>query len=483
VTTARDLAALLAELHDDPLGFFRLVLKVEPRRWQARGLAEIGDRLRAGEKHIRFTGRCCHGAGKTMCAAGLGIFWTATRPGCRGVTLATTWTGVADLLWVEIAKLYRGSLLAQAGVGRLLDTSLTFADGWDLTGLSSNENETINLEGRHGAAALRIVDEARSVRPAALESTEGLLDAPETCDIWITVPSIPSGPFFDRDTKGKDIVRAVVTIDDLVDEGLDGKAEWRARRLEEWGENSPEYQSRCLARYVSDAEGALFPFSWVERAMTAADFEVDLSPVAGLDPAGSVAGDQTAFATISGPDLLGRFHVRGVTGWHERDTQASKGLALMLVREAGADVLAVDTIGVGKGLSDSIRQDFPAVVEFRASDRANDPTRYVNRKAEIAWELRRLLEGGLIRLPKDAALRAQLVAMKYEILSSGKIRVVDPSDSPDLVDAVLVALSVAAGGRSFSLDDLSEPERPNYWGQPTGLGAWDAPTRSRWDWE
>lgn len=482
MSTNSDLAALLAELHDDPAGFFRLVLKVEPRRWQAKVLAEIGDRLRAGEKHIRFTGRCCHGAGKTMVAGGLGIFWTSTRPGCRGVTLATTWTGVADLLWVEIARQFRGSLLAQAGIGRLLDTSLTFADGWDLTGLSSNENETVNLEGRHGTAALRIVDEARSVRPAALESTEGLLDAPETLDIWITVPSIPSGPFFDRDTKGKDIVRSVVDINDLVDEGLEGKAEWRARRLEEWGENSPEYQSRCLANYVSDAEGALFPFSWTERAMTSAGFEVNLTPVGGLDPAGSVAGDQTAFATVSGPDLLGRFHVRSVTGWHERDTQASKGKALMLLREAGADVLAVDTIGVGKGLSDSIRQDFPGVVEFRASDRPNDPTRYTNRKSEVAWELRRLLEGGLIRLPNDAALRAELVAMRYEILSSGKIRCVDPSNSPDLVDSVLIGLSVSAGGRSFTPADLSAPEVLNYWQTPTGGGAWDPPSRSR-EWE
>jgi len=407
-------------------------------------LREIGDRLRAGEKHVRFLGRTCHGSGKTYLAAGLGLFWTATRPGSRGLTLATSWTGVSDLLWVEIAKLYRASLLAKAGIGRLLDTSLTFGDAWDLVGLSSDQS--VNLEGRHGDAALRIVDEAKSARPDVIESTEGLLDAPETLDIFISVPSIPSGPFFTRDMKGgRDIVRAVVTIDDLIAEGLPGKAEWKAARLAEWGSNSPEFESRCMARYISDAEGALFPFAWVERAM-AANFDVPLVPVTGLDVAGSVAGDETALALLAGPDDLGRYHVLSVTGWHERDTQESKGRALHLVHAAGAKVLAVDVVGIGKGLSDSIRREFRGVTEFRASDKARATERFMNLKAEIAWKLRGLLEAGLIRLPQSATLRAQLVAMQYEITTAGKIKVVDPNDSPDYVDAVLIALSRAGAG-------------------------------------
>ena len=436
-----DLVKLLATVHDDPEGFFQLVLHAEPRTWQAKVLREIGERLAAGEKHVRVLCRTCHGSGKTYLAAGLALFWTATRPRSRGLTLATTWTGVADLLWVEIARQYRGSLLAKAGIGRLLNTSLSIADGWDLVGLSSDES--VNLEGRHGAAALRIVDEAKSARPDIIESTEGLLDAVETLDIFISTPSIPSGPFFTRDVKGgQDIVRAVVTIDDLIAEGLPGKAEWKAARLAEWGANSPEFESRCMARYISDAEGALFPFAWVERAM-AARFAVNGPPVAGLDVAGSVAGDETALALLSGPDDLHRYRVLSVTGWHERDTQESKGRALSIVRSAGATILAVDVVGIGKGLSDSIRREFRGVSEFRASDKAKTPDRYMNLKAEIAWKFRGLLEAGLVRLPQSATLRAQLVAMKYEITAQGKIKVVDPNDSPDHVDAVLIALSRA----------------------------------------
>ena len=442
-----DLVALLAEVHDDPAAFWRLVLRGEPRAWQARVLAEIGDRLRRGEKHIRFVGRTCHGSGKTFLAAGLALFWTFTRPESRGLTLATTWSGVSDLLWLEIARLYRDSLLAAAGVGRLLDTSLTIADGWDLVGMSSDVGA--NLEGRHGAAALRIVDEAKSARPDIIESTEGLLDAVETMDIWITVPSIPSGPFFDRDVNGgPDVIRAIVTVDDLIAEGLPGKREWRDARAAEWGANSPEYQSRCMAQYVSDAEGALFPFPWISRAEDAG-FDVPLVPVAGLDVAGSVAGDASALALVSGPDVLGRYHVLSVTGWHERDTALTRGKALHLAREAGAVTVAVDVVGIGQGVADAMRGGGVGIVSFRASDKAQDPERFTNLKAESAWKLRGLLEAGLIALPKHDGLRRELLAMKYQITPQGRIKVVDPPDSPDLVDSVLIALAGQRGDVEF----------------------------------
>jgi phage terminase large subunit len=477
-----DIVALLAEVHDDPAAFWRLVLRGEPRRWQAAVCEEIRLRLEAGERHLSVLIRSCHGAGKTTLAVVLSLWWTATRPHSRGLTTAPTWAAVEGVFWIELARLFSGSLLARAGFGRLLTTELSFEPGWDLVGLSTDH--PVNLEGRHSpTAAVRVVDEAKAVEGAVFESTEALLDAPETLDVWISTPSIPSGPFFDRDVKGRaDVIRSVVTINDLIAEGLPGKADWQASRLAEWGENSPEYQSRAMARYMNDAEGALFPFAWVERAM-AADFDVPLVPVAGLDVAGSVAGDETALALLAGPDVLGRCHVRSVTSWRVRDTQESKGRALALVREAGANVLAVDVVGLGKGVADSIRQDFPGVSEFRASDRAEDPERFTNLKAETAWKLRGLLEAGRIRLPQSATLKAQLLGMRYAITPQGKIRVVDPPDSPDLVDSVLIALAgqrsdveflAVFGGRLVYAEDEDEDEGHGP-GDPLPRGTWDDP--------
>ena len=446
MTTSSDFAHLLALCHDSPADFWRLVLRGEPRRWQAAVCDEIRVRLEAGERHLRVLVRSCHGAGKTLLAAVLALWWTATRPLSRGLTTAPTWTGVESILWVELAKLYGGSLLASAGVGRLLQTELSFAPGWDLVGLSTDH--PVNLEGRHSpTAAVRVVDEAKAVEPAIFESTEALLDAPESLDIWISTPSVPSGAFYERDVNGgPEVVRGVVTIDDLIAEGLPGKAEWKAARLAEWGANSPEYQSRCMARYISDAEGALFPFGWVERAEDAG-FAVDGPPVAGLDVAGSVAGDASALAIVTGPDEQGRYQVKSVTGWHERDTALTRGKALYLARVAGARVLAVDVVGLGQGVADAMRGDGIGISSFRASSAAREPDRFANAKAETAWRLRTLLEAGRIAVPKNDALRRELLGMRYQITPQGRIKVIDPSDSPDLVDAVLIALANAS---SFS---------------------------------
>jgi hypothetical protein len=455
MSTSTDIAALLVEVHDDPAAFWRLVLRGEPRRWQADVCEEIRVRLAKGERHIRVVCRTAHGAGKSVLGSALALWFTSTRPGCRGLSLGPTWATIESVVWVELAKLYRGSLLAQAGVGKLLQTELSFGDAWDFCGL--NSDVAFNVEGRHGASAIRVADEAKAIPQDIFTSTEPLLDAVETVDIWLSTPSIPSGPFWARDVKGgRDIIRAHVGIDDLLD--LPGKREWRDARAAEWGVNSPEYESRCMGNYVSDGEGALYPSAWVERAMNAG-FEVNLTPVGGLDVAGSVAGDETALCLLAGPDDLGHMQVLSVEGWKERDTAVTAGKTLRLCREAGAVTLAVDYQGLGQGVADPMKAQI-GIVEFRSGSRPQDVTRFTNAKAETAWALRSLLESGLISLPKAGLFRAsklkeQLLAMKYIVTSAGKIRVVDPSDSPDLVDSVLIALSIAAGGPPLSMADVS----------------------------
>lgn len=481
MSTTRSLAALLAEVHDDPAAFWRLVLRGNPRLWQAGVCEEARLRLARGERHLRILIRSCHGAGKTMLAAVLALWFVSTRPYARGLTTAPTWAGVEGVFWVELARLFNGSLLASAGRGRLLNTELSFEAGWDLVGLSTDH--PVNLEGRHGAAGCRIVDEAKAVEPGVFESTEALLDAVETLDVMISTPSIPSGRFYEVDVKGgPDVIRSIVTINDLIAEGLEGKAEWKAARLAEWGLNSPEFESRCMARYISDAEGALFPFSWIERAM-GADFDVDLVPVLGADIAGSVAGDASACAVLSGPDKLGRYHLRSVESWRERDTGLTRGKILHLAHAAGAAPIAVDVVGIGQGVADAMRDGSIGIVSFRASDKAVEPDRFQNRKAEVAWALRLALEAGLVRLPKHDGLRRELLAMKYQITPQGKIKVIDPSDSPDLVDSILIALSIAVGGRSFSPDDIYGDSGRTGWGDAASdakLAAWGSPpTRER----
>lgn len=450
---------LLAGCADDPAVFFYSALRAPRlRRWQLRVCERIRRQLAAGHRHIRVLCRTCRGAGKTYLAAGLGLWFIATRAESRGLTTAPKWSAIEDYLWPEIAKLYNGSALREMGFGRLMATEFVVNEegegkpSWYLTGASSDRPE--KLEGHHSpTAALRIVDEAKIVEHGVFVSTFGMLDAPETFDLWISTPSVKSGDFYERDAHDADphLIRAVVTVDDLIAEGIPGKAAWKElAKTELGGESSFEYQAQAMARYIDNAEGALYPFTWIERAMLSKSFEVLAKPFFGYDVAGSVGGDENALAPIHGPDSKERYQIGKIIRWRERDTQVSKDRVIAAALETKALGVRVDVQGLGKGVLDAIRREAEIralpfdVAEYSSSAAARAPERFANRKAEDHWRFRSLLEKDLVRLPLDPKLKEQLAAMKFEV-RNGKIRIIDPSDSPDLVDAVLIGLGRREG--------------------------------------
>lgn len=455
-----DLEAIFRRSYYDPVFFAEHVLRVKLRAWQRRVLEQIRDRQANGERHLRMLARTCHGSGKTFLAAVVLLWWITTRPESRGLTTAPSWAVVEGTLWPEIRRVYNGSLLRPLRIGRMLDTELQIRDAWYAVGAASDN--PAKLEGHHSpVAAIRIVDETKAVEREVLEATEGMLDAPETLDFWISTPSINSGPFHERDTKGGDnLIRIVVTVDDLIADGVPGKAEWKAERVADWGESSPTYRARCMAEYLDDAEGALFPLSWIERAMTPR-WGMLGQPTVGFDVAGSVDGDESAVAELYGPDDDGRIEVRTVKGWQERDTQVSKGRVLAFARDTKAKKIRVDVIGIGKGVKDALdhERDVCAIEEYRAADKPLDSERFTNRKAEDAWTMRDRLEKGLVQLPADELLRKQLSEMKYEITTQGKIRIVDPDDSPDRADAILIAAAGRGRVDGAGWLDLLEQKR------------------------
>jgi hypothetical protein len=477
-----DFYDIMLASYNNPLFFFRHALFVEPRRWQREVLEEIGERRRAGELHTKVHIRTCHQSGKTFLSGGLAVWWCGTRPGSRVLTTAPTWKGVKDYLWNEIHKLYQGSIFAQVKLGRMLDVEWDMGEGWFATGAASDN--PANLEGQGSSiAAGRFVDEAKTVVDGVFIATQGMLASPETLDVWISTPSIRSGRFYERDMEsGDELIRKVVTIDDLIADGVEGKAHWKEEALREYGgEGSFEYQSRACAQYIDNAEGALIPFSWIERAMLTDDerkakglpvWHVGGPATLGYDVAGSKDGDENAIAPGHGPDHLQRYEVDEITHWHERDTMVSRDKVLEFVRATHGRCVRADVQGLGKGVCDAIaekRRDkgLPfSVEEHRSADPPQDPLRFVSKKAEDNWSLRIALEKDLVRLPKSAILRKQMAAMKYEV-KNGLIRVVDPDDSPDHWDAVVIAI----GGpyHSYSPDSIGTGgETTMTWASPAG---------------
>ena len=72
--------------------------------------------------------------------------------------------------------------------------------------------------------------------------------------------------------------------------------------------------------------------------------------------------------------------------------------------------------------------------------------RFLNCKAESYWHLRKLFEDGKMSILSHRDLVKQLALMRWEMTSSEKIKIVDPSEkSPDFSDSLNIAVWV--GGK------------------------------------
>jgi hypothetical protein len=86
------------------------------------------------------------------------------------------------------------------------------------------------------------------------------------------------------------------------------------------------------------------------------------------------------------------------------------------------------------------------VIEIHGAGRSSEPIKFKNRRAEIHWSLREVLDD--VALPDDRELVSQLVSIKYKINSAGQIEIVSKDDikeklgrSPDRAEGVLYTLA------------------------------------------
>jgi hypothetical protein len=105
--------------------------------------------------------------------------------------------------------------------------------------------------------------------------------------------------------------------------------------------------------------------------------------------------------------------------------------------------IAVDSVGMGTGVNDRLREIGYDVQEFVAGSHARDTSRFFNYKSEVAFRAAEAAKAGLIRnVPPASKFVLQLRSWTYEIRSDRSFRIIDPEDkSPDEADSLIIALS------------------------------------------
>jgi hypothetical protein len=120
--------------------------------------------------------------------------------------------------------------------------------------------------------------------------------------------------------------------------------------------------------------------------------------------------------------------------------------------------ICVDTIGLGSGVADRLREMGYNVRDVNVSESSAMNPNANKLRDELWMSVKDWLETKTVKLPKDDTLRHELVAPRYTFTSSGKI-VVESKDSlrkrgmrsPDLADSLCLTFAGNAamvGGRA-----------------------------------
>lgn len=417
-------------------------------------------------RHPRVSVRSAHDTGKSFTAAQMTAWWLSVHPigSAFVVTTAPTAPQVEVILWREIGKVKRQANLP----GRITSGNIPkwktsaeeiIAYGRKPADLKNATEAAQAFQGIHARYILVIMDEACGIPEWLWNAVETIATNKFARVLAIGNPDVPETPFekthlptsrwhslkisaFDTPAfTGEDVPANLLT--DLV------SPDWVDARRDEWGEQSPLFMSKVLAEFPEVSEETLIHPRLIQMAQFADRSKEALSDPGryGLDIARSANKNENAcYRNRAG-------HLRLEFANYEPNTMRTAGRATRLLNRTGGNVpMVVDTVGVGGGVYDRLKEQGLPVQPFVASEAPTTPTnkkRFVNRRSEQWWNFRKQFEQGLIDLPsttEDSKLISQLMAIRYVIRSDGKILVEPKEDmedrglpSPDRGDAAMMA--------------------------------------------
>ena len=427
----------------DPVGFVTKELEAEPWSKQKEILESVRD-------YSRVAVRSCNGSGKTYIAAHAVLWWLMCYPESLVITTAPTEHQVRDVLWREIRRVYRGN--EDFIGGKLLKTSLEIADKHYALGLSTNTPE--RFQGFHEGHILFVVDEASGVREGIFEAIEGSMTSEHSRMLLLGNPTSLSGYFYEafhrRRSLWKTIHISALDTPNLTEEKVPKPTlvtkQWVEDAKVNWGEDSPMYQIRVLGEFPSESEDTLISLKIIEEAVVGKDESPDFrdgGPVEiGVDVA-RFGSDRTVICARRGDRVI------DMASYTKKDTMETAGLVKALVEQYSPVCVRVDSIGVGAGVVDRLKeQGVPGIVGINVAQRATNPEHFANLKAELYDGLRERFQQGRIRIPSDQKLISELASIRYSFTSSGQTRLEDKDElrgrgqpSPDLADALMLAFA------------------------------------------
>jgi len=215
--------------------------------------------------------------------------------------------------------------------------------------------------------------------------------------------------------------------------------------------------------YEGSAEGVLFEFAEMKKAVHNSPLLSNERIVISLDPAGE-GEDEAVFYVGNNGNIIERKFIAKST-----DTQLAAE-TMLLINKYKAQVFIADSIG--NSVADLVTQLLDKnerrvkVIKFKSSEKASDPT-YFNKRDEVYHRASVQMKSGNIQVDDDYTLMKQLNATKYKkdngrIYINSKEEIKDAiGTSPDRADSWVLQVEGLKYTHSHEEVKAAEPYRNN----------------------
>lgn len=409
--------------------------------WQKQ--KDIFNSVRDNNRTCVKSGNTC---GKSKISAEIALWFLLSFYPAKVITTAPTFLQVEEILWKEIATLYKKSKIPIGG--DLLNTELKLNDEWFALGISTDDVN--RMQGFHSPHLLVILDEALGVDPLIWEAIEGL--HPYRV-LAIGNPLEPVGNFFNCFSSplwNKITMSCVECVEwqkqNKVIPGLVTQ-QWIDERKEEWGAKSPLFQSRVLGEFPQEGTDTLIHLNWVDNCRkNILELDLDDLKILASDVA-RYGADKTVLLNRCG------YVIEKITIKEKIPTTMIAGMIKNSYEDDDRDTLVVDDCGLGGGVTDMLVEQKIGVYPFNggAREKPIDNVHFKNLRSQFWWITAKKLEKGLFdlsRIPQVIfeRLKNELCSIRYTIESDGKIKVESKDDmkarglhSPDVADSLVMS--------------------------------------------
>ncbi len=403
----------------------------------------------------RITVKSGHGIGKDMILSVLILWFLFCHLDAQVPCTAPTADQLDDILWKEISKWHRRMPEEAAAKYDIKSEYIRMVERpktWFARARTAKKEQPEALAGVHGDHVLYVSDEASGVPDEIYNTAEGAMTDNHSFFIMISNPTRLDGFFYRSHMDDKDNWQC------LSFDGEDAPIVDRdyVERIENrHGRDSDEFRKRVSGEWPQkdiemDGWVPILSAEEIETALLSDDVRHAGIPTMGVDVAEGGGGDESIIAKRS----MNLAEVLYASNRVDNMMLAGEVIVYQDDEKINPMNTGVDSIGVGNGTYNRLKEQKRDVQGINVSNVASDDKLYDDKKAEGYWKLREWVKrGGKLKSSKDADGRErwmQLAQVRYKTKdSTGKITIMPKPlmkkkglGSPDAAEALMLTFLI-----------------------------------------